>query len=151
MQSPALPSALADRPDVGQLERSLARILAAHGEHVEFVVLFGSMARGDWSIGSDYDLIVGLVGDYGRRLVDRIGAFEALVEGPVQVFPYNRSAWQRMFEQRHLLLLEALEHGVVLHDRGAYADLRARFRALRERGVLAPTPGGWRVDERASG
>jgi len=55
------------------LERFLEELLERRGEEVEFVVLFGSMARGDWSAGSDYDLLIGLRGDDGRRFIDRLG------------------------------------------------------------------------------
>ena len=107
--------------------------------------LFGSMARGNWSLGSDYDVLVGLRGTDGLRLVDRIGAFEALVHGDVQIFPYERPAWERMFDEHHVLLLEALEHGVPLFDRGGFAALRGRFAALRVQGVLTPVAGGWEI------
>ena len=64
---------LSDRPEVAKLERFLEELLERRGEEVEFVVLFGSMARGDWSAGSDYDLLIGLRGDDGRRFIDRLG------------------------------------------------------------------------------
>ena len=53
-------NALSDRPEIDRLWRFLERLLATRSEDVEFVVLFGSMARGNWSRGSDYDVLVGL-------------------------------------------------------------------------------------------
>jgi predicted nucleotidyltransferase len=140
-------SALSDRPNVHQLERFLARRLATRGEEIEFVVLFGSMARGNWSWESDYDLLIGLRGADGKRLTDRIGELEALAEGDLQLFPYDRPAWERMFARFHLLLLEALDHGIVLFDRGAFAAMRATFRDRLARGVVERLDGGWRVAE----
>jgi len=137
---------LSDRPDVEKLERSLQGLLAARGDEVAFVVLFGSMARGDWSWGSDYDLLIGLETDDDLRLADRIAEFEALVEAEVEVFPYNRSEWQRMFREYHPLLLEALEHGIVLWDRGAFAKMRSTFRQWRESGQVTPWRLGWRIE-----
>jgi len=43
---------LSDLPNVEKLERFLERLLERRGEELEFVVLFGSMAGGDWSFTS---------------------------------------------------------------------------------------------------
>ncbi len=135
---------LSDRPDVKQVERFLEELLDRKGEELEFVVLFGSMARGDWSVGSDYDLFIGLTRDDGRRFIDRLEEFSAR-EGRIEVFPYARSEWQRMFEGFHPLLLDALEHGVVLWDRGAFAQMRERFRKWRQEGRVRPWRCGWKI------
>ncbi|MFQ5827570.1 MAG: nucleotidyltransferase domain-containing protein [Candidatus Methylomirabilia bacterium] len=62
------------------MERFLRHLLDRRGEELEFVVLFGSMARGDWSRGSDYDIFVGLRGEDEKRLIDRMFEFSPLVE-----------------------------------------------------------------------
>jgi predicted nucleotidyltransferase len=140
-----LRQALSDRPGLEKLERTLGRLLTEKAEAPEFIVLFGSMARGDWSRDSDYDLLVGLRLDDGQRVIDRMAEFAELAEGPIEVFPYARSEWQRMFEDRHLLVLEALEHGVILWDRGSFAQMRVRFREWRERGWVVPWRSGWKI------
>ena len=138
-------SALSDRPELDRLERFLGRLLEARADEVEFVVLFGSMARGNWSRGSDYDVLVGLRAADGKRLIDRIGEVEALVDGNIQVFPYDRPAWEQMFESFHPLLLEALDHGVILFDRGRFTAMRDVFRGWRAAGVVTPLRGGWKI------
>jgi len=139
--------ALSDRPDVEQLERFLERLLARRGDEVEFVVLFGSMARGNWLPGSDYDVLIGLRVDDGKRLIDRIYELSLLAEGNIEVFPYHRAGWQRMFAELHPLLLEVLEYGVVLFDRGAFAAMREEFRRWRAEGVVTPSGFGWQIKE----
>lgn len=135
---------LSDRPEVTKLERFLEDLLERRGEEIEFVVLFGSMARGDWSVGSDYDLLIGLRGDGGKRFIDRLLDF-APREGNIEVFPYSRSEWQRMFAEFHPLLLEALDHGIVLWDRGAFAEMRRAFQGWRESGKVVPWRHGWKI------
>ncbi|MEO0248011.1 MAG: nucleotidyltransferase domain-containing protein [candidate division WOR-3 bacterium] len=139
--------ALSDRPEAEKLERTLQRLLQQRGEELEFMVLFGSMARGDWSLESDYDLLVGLRGEDGKRLIDRLEEFSSLVEGNIEVFPYSRSEWQRMFKGFHPLLLEAFEHGVVLWDRGGFAQMRRVFRQWRSQGKVVPWRAGWKINE----
>ncbi|MBI5571087.1 MAG: nucleotidyltransferase domain-containing protein [Desulfomonile tiedjei] len=143
--------ALSDRPEVEKLERFLERLLEQRGEELEFVVLFGSMARGDWSRGSDYDVMIGLRADDGKRLIDRMEELSPLVEGNIEVFPYSRSEWRRMFDEFHSLLLEALEYGVVLWDRGAFAEMRDVFHQWRESGLVTPWRSGWQIGEPTAG
>ncbi len=138
-----MPELLWEDPESEPLRRYVERITRERAEELEFVVLFGSRARGDWTRGSDFDVFVGLRGDDGKRWVDRVAEWEA--EGNVEVFPYARSEWERMFEDRHLLLLDALEHGVVLWDRGSFRRMRDTFRRWREEGKVVPWRSGWRI------
>lgn len=139
--------ALSHLPEVEKLERFLLRLLEKRGAEIEFVILFGSMAKGNWSASSDYDLLIGLRGEDGQRLIERLGEFLSYAEGDLQPFPYSRSEWERMFREYHPLLLEALEHGVVLHDLGAFARMKETFREWRESGRVCPWRSGWKIAE----
>lgn len=145
-----LKALLSERPEVEKLERFLERLLDTRGEEVEFVVLFGSMAKGNWSRGSDYDVLIGLRGEDGKRLIDRMYEISLLAEGNIEVFPYSRAEWQRMFAGFHPLLLEAFEHGVILFDQGAFAAMREVFRRWRAEGVLTPAGFGWKIEQSGS-
>ncbi len=115
------------------------------GDRLAFVVLFGSMATGQWMPHSDYDLLVGLNHDDGLRLIDRIGEFQALMETDADVFPYSRSEWTQMFVDRHLLMLEALDTGVVLVDDGCFQQMRSEMQRWLASGELIRTMHGWRT------
>ncbi len=136
---------LPDRPDAEKLAHFLQRLLEEKGEEIEFVVLFGSTARGNWSAGSDYDVLIGLRGDNYPRFIDRLLDFTPH-EGNIEVFPYTKSEWTHMFQTRHPLLLEALEYGIVLFDRGRFADMHATFRRWRREGRVVPWQHGWRIE-----
>ena len=137
--------ALSDRPDVDQFMAFVNAVLAERSATLAFIVLFGSMARGDWSRGSDYDVLIGLYGDDNKRLLDRMAEFAPAVRIALDVFPYNRSEWQRMFADRHPLLLEALEDGIVLWDQGAFATMRATFHQWRQQGQVQRWRCGWKI------
>ncbi len=139
-----MPKASWEHPEGKPLERFLEVLLKRKGEIIDFVVLFGSRARGDWSIGSDYDILIGLNCDDGKRLIERMEEF-SFKEADFEVFPYSFSEWRRMFEGFHPLLLEALEYGVVLWDRGAFAEMREAFRKWRESGLVVPWGFGWKI------
>ncbi len=135
------------RPELEALHRFVDALLRTRKDELEFIVLFGSRARGDWSPASDYDLLLGLAGEDGLRLLDRIPRFSPQEPLDVDVFPYSRSEWQRMLRDYHPLLLEALENGMVLWDRGAFAAMRERFRRWRHEGRVRPWREGWKISE----
>jgi predicted nucleotidyltransferase len=146
-----LPTLSSTRPELAPLEEALAHLMSKRGDELEFVVLFGSMTRGNWSRGSDYDLLLGLRHEDGKRLIERIGEFADALAANADVFPYSAGEWQRMFADRHVLLLEALEHGLVLHDRGGFAAMREVFREWRRRGEVVPWRNGWKIADPAGG
>ncbi len=143
-QSWALPAALSEHPEKAAVEKFLQRLFAEHGDQIAFVVLFGSVAKGTWTVRSDVDVFVGLSVDDGKRLIDRMAEFTAW-EGNIEVFPYARSEWECMVAQKHPLLLAVLEDGIPIFDNGAFASLRELYREWRAQGLVTPTPWGWQI------
>lgn len=74
-----------------------------------------------------------------------MGEFDTIVEGNIEVFPYDRPAWERMFAGFNLLFLEAMADGVILFDRGSAARMRTQFEGWRTSGVLTRLPHGWKI------
>jgi predicted nucleotidyltransferase len=149
-----LPSALSAppaSPEEAAFRAYVAQLLEERPD-VEFVVLFGSRARGTWLPSSDFDLLVGLGGDDGLRLTDRIGQLTQSMRANVDLFPYSRSEWEHMFADRHPLLLEALDSGQILFDRGSFAAMRRTFEEWLRTGKVARWHNGWRImDEPTTG
>lgn len=146
---PTLLSPLSDRPRIESLQAFLERLWEQHGPDLEFVVLFGSMARGDWSAGSDYDVFVGLSKVDQERLIDRLPLMDRLSDGRVEALPYSLAQVERMFCRFNLVVLGALRDGITLYDRGAWAAYRKRYRRLVEGRHLVPEPRGFSWTEEA--
>ena len=138
---------ISDRPDLEKLEIFLTKMVAEKGEEIEFVVLFGSMAKGNWSLDSDFDLLVGLNKEDGKRLTDRIYEYSHFSAGRVETIIYSRSEIRRMFKGLNPMLLEPLEYGIPLLDRGEWARLKKEFSRLREMGIISPIPMGWEINQ----
>lgn len=134
---------LSDRPDVDRFRRYVETVLAERGEEIEFIVLFGSMARGNWSSGSDFDLLIGLRIDDQKRFLDRVYDYERVAPGPVEPFVYSRSEWEQMWRNLHMTFLEAADYGIPLFDRGAWARIRWEFEQYLAAAVVERRPGGW--------
>lgn len=102
-----------------QAER--AALLARAGEFaagidpalgVEAVVVFGSVARGDFNLWSDIDVLV-VADGFAEGLLAR---WEQLGERPprVELHPWTPREWRRRRAGRDPLVADAIEHGVWL-------------------------------------
>jgi predicted nucleotidyltransferase len=128
-----------------EIEYYVKKLLKERKEEIEFVILFGSRARGDWLVGSDYDLFIGLSINDKRRLIERIIDFTS-PDKNIEVFPYSKEEWERMFNEFHPLFLDVLEYGVVLWDRGSFKRLKDIFCRLRKSNKLLPFGCGWKIN-----
>lgn len=136
---------LSDRPHLESLNRFLQELLQREGDRIAFVVLFGSMARGDWGRGSDYDVLVGLTQDDPRRVLDRLQQFDIYSDGWVEPLSYGPTDLQKMFTSFNLILLAALRDGLVLYDSGLWHDYVERYERLLDTGALVPLERAWRI------
>ena len=136
---------LSNRPHVEKLWEFVDRVLKQKGDEIEFIVLYGSMAKGNWSVGSDYDVLIGLCIDDGKRFIDRLYDYSLLTSAPIDIFAYSQSELDLMFKNLHLTLLESLNHGIVLFDRGRWAEMQKQFKEWKTSGVIEQIPVGWRV------
>lgn len=142
---------LSDRPDFPAFKAFVERVLKEKSGELEFVVLFGSMARGNWSYASDYDVLIGLSVEDGRCFIDRIYEYGLLAERRVEPFVYAPSEIERMFSELHPTLLEALNDGMVLYDRGGWRKLKEQFDRLLRDGVVRRSELGWQIDGKRQG
>ena len=47
------------------------------------------MAKGNWSVGSDYDILIGLCIDDGKRFIDRLYDYSLLTSGVIEQMGEN--------------------------------------------------------------
>lgn len=107
-------------PAVADIEAALRRLtdrLVAWG--AVKVVLFGSVARGDYSAASDIDILV--VKDSRARLPQRISealelCWDAGLPLPVEPLVYTPDEYARLVAEENPLVVEALRHGRVLYE-----------------------------------
>jgi predicted nucleotidyltransferase len=124
----------------GFLELLLERLKIALGEGgVVSCCLFGSVARGEARPDSDIDLLVVLaegcpdpLGMFLRALKEARESDEyvRLVGAGYRPDPYPVFLTEQDLWERPLILLDAMDHGVILWDTGV---LGRRFAALRQR------------------
>jgi len=108
-------------PAAGEVEAAVRRLTAMLVRWgAEKVILYGSVARGDYTAASDIDLIV--VKETAEPLPARIAeALERCAEArpplPVEPLVYTPAEFARMLAEGNPLLGEATRHGRVVHGR----------------------------------
>jgi len=94
----------------------------AEDPRVESVVLFGSLAKGNYTARSDADICIILKNDDPRRPTDRIPQYLAAFSGapvPVDVLVYTRAEVERMRREGRRFVQEALDQGITLAEHRA--------------------------------
>jgi predicted nucleotidyltransferase len=101
------------------LRQAAEGALARHPE-LERVILFGSMARGDYGLYSDADVILVLRSSDVTPFFNRIPSFlDDFLEAPVPVelFPYTQDELDYMHRTHNMFIRRALREGQVLAER----------------------------------
>ncbi len=116
MPKPSSPSAVVRFLDYDAVLRALRRAAAAarkaHPEIVR-VLLFGSLARGDWTADSDADLIV-VVRNAPRELLARARYQIHTPAIPTDTLVYSEEEFERFKADPSSFLSQNLEHAIEL-------------------------------------
>lgn len=110
----------------------------------DFIILFGSSAKGTFNYRSDLDLLIitnSIKGDFFERL----SFIQELNPGGIDYFIYNLEDFEKMIEDFNLIALEALATGVLIHDKGRGEYFIAHFKNLIKNGVIQKLRYGWKV------
>lgn len=76
-------------------------------------VLVGSYARGDFNLWSDVDILI-ISGEFEGKPLDRLRKLDA--PPGYQIIALNPREFRMLLGKRELIILEAVERGVVLRD-----------------------------------
>ena len=126
---------------IQSLRDAFVPCLKKHLDHVgglEFVILYGSRARGDYGYASDVDLIVCSNGFEKIRVVDRPDLVSSCIDN-VHVEPvcYTVEDARMALEQGKLTMLDALEEGLTLFSQGRILErLKQVFEVLKKTNVI---------------
>ncbi len=103
-----------DRDKLIEALKQAARKLKMKHSEIENVILFGSIARGDYGYKSDADILLILKESDKKRYFDRISDYISEFDSPipVDIFPYTREELERM--KKKGIIKKALEEGIKL-------------------------------------
>lgn len=86
----------------------------------KLVILYGSIARGDWHKGSDLDLLV-VSDSVSSNFKDRGDQLFGVIQGfPVEPHVYTTQEFEEMLTHGRMTVLDALTEGAVLYAQKNY-------------------------------
>jgi len=133
---------LRELPRFDSLKGFIDAILKLKGDRILSIVLFGSMAKGNYTKYSDYDLLI-IISQEELSFKDRLYEYSTPSDGWVEPLVYTREEVESMLEGFHPLILDSIKDGVMIYDKGLWKRLKARFDEFIESGAIAPKEMGW--------
>ncbi len=129
------------RADIGFFLRA-----ARKAQRVRSAVLFGSVAKGTYGVGSDIDLLV-IAQDLPENFLKRLKVlYDAnKTKAPLEIFPYTPDEFLLMIRKAHPTALDALNEGKILYDDGFFESMRKKFETLKQERGLVRTSLGWEM------
>jgi predicted nucleotidyltransferase len=93
------------------------------------IVLFGSMARGNYGVGSDVDILV-ISDNFPSNFLERLRLlFDANPTfAPIQAVGYTPAEFLKMIQRRHPTALYAVAEGKPLLDDGFFEEAKQFLR-----------------------
>jgi predicted nucleotidyltransferase len=104
------------RTDIDAIVEQATHLLV-EAAHPEKIILFGSLARGDFTEDSDLDLLVILPSVEDR--IEEMARLRRVLKGiplPIDIVVYSKAELERRRDLRGTMLYHALREGQVLHD-----------------------------------
>ncbi|RLF24848.1 MAG: hypothetical protein DRM97_02845 [Thermoprotei archaeon] len=121
------------------VERFKRELLRRFGDEVRSIVVFGSRARGRWKPWSDVDVIVVL-----KRAPKGLARVLSMPYAPlVEPWVYDENEFYEAMRRFDVAVLDALEHGIVIHDDGFWKEARRFFKEFKREWDLVEVEEGW--------
>jgi len=98
------------------------------------IILFGSVARGDYNERSDIDLVI-ISNSFPKNSLKRLKLLMDLIGNltPIEPFGYTDEEFKNMIEKRHLTALFAMEEGIALYGTKYFKKLRKQYNIMKKR------------------
>lgn len=132
---------LEDHPKRDKLINFLEKFYSKY--HAEFIILFGSSAKGNFNYRSDIDLLIvsdSIKGNYFEKLKK----LYAISPGGIDFFIYHNDEFDSMFSDFHMMALEPLHNGILLYDeKGLGKKYINRVNRLLKNGTLTRSEHSW--------
>jgi predicted nucleotidyltransferase len=110
----------------------------------EFIILFGSSAKGTYNYRSDLDLLI-ITNSLKGNFFERLSAMQEITPGAIDFFIYNLDEFEKMVEDFNLVALEALGTGILIYDMGRGQTFIAHIKNLIKNHTIKKLRCGWEI------
>lgn len=135
---------LKKHPKVKNLRQFLADFFKLHT--AEIIILFGSAAKKTYNHRSDLDLLI-ISDSLDKNFFTRLLQMQEITPGGIDFFVYNLKEFEQMASDLHLIALEALSEGMVIHDEGRGEKLIKYVKDLIKNGTIQKLAHGWKINQ----
>jgi len=111
---------------------------------IEFVILFGSIAKNNWNYRSDIDLLIvsnSIKGDYLLRL----RKMQQISPRGIDFFIYTLEEYEKMLNEFRLMAIEPLSTGILIYDKGLGAKFIEKVKNWIKVGKITKVKNGWKI------
>ena len=111
------------------------------------IILYGSLARGDYKKGSDIDIII-VADNLPQKFTDRIELLLCFsAGGPIEPRGYTPHEFLKMIEEAYGTVLDAIAYGIILYDRGFIKKAKELFKKTIKTLELKRVTNGWKSEK----
>lgn len=111
---------------------------------VDVLVVFGSRARGDAYLTSDYDIAVVSENFQEINKLERIFLLLENWDADFALEPVSYTQAEFM-KAKGLLVWDILEEGIIIEDSGLFSERKALHEQMKKAGQLKKVEGGWKL------
>lgn len=114
---------LKNHPKIEKLKQFLEDFFQRYS--ADFIILFGSSAKGNYNRRSDIDLLIvsnTIKGGYFEKQLK----LQQINPGGIDFFLYSSDQFKKMVKHLHLIVLESLSDGMILYDKEGKAKAYKR-------------------------
>lgn len=100
----------------------------------ELIILFGSLAKKNFGLGSDIDIIV-VSNNFSKNFQVRLKNLFLLNETflPIEAIGYTVKEFKNMLKKGNPIILDAMNEGVVLYEKGSiFSEMKKLFENLKK-------------------
>lgn len=110
------------------------------------ILIYGSVAKGTFGVGSDIDLLV-ISDSLPSNFLNRLEVLSELndTEAPLEPLGYTTTEVDKIIKTGKLnpTVLDVLENGLVLYDDGYFSEVRSLFMKIKKKLGLKIVDGVW--------
>jgi predicted nucleotidyltransferase len=126
-----------------KIARNLRKIIEESKEKLKpkLVILYGSIARGDWHKGSDIDLLVITELEH-PNVAEATKALQTIVHGhPIEPHVYTIQEFDQLLTHGRMTALDALTEGIIIYaEKGYLKNVKEKLEQTMEKLKPEKTP-----------
>lgn len=135
---------LKNHPKLKNLKEFLENFFKTYS--AEFIILFGSAAKGNFNYRSDLDLLI-VTNSLKKDYFERLYQMQLITPGAIDFFIYNPDEFEQMVSDLRLIAIEALSTGLIIYDEGEGIKYKNYINELLKNNKIQKSERSWKINK----